>query len=221
MLNLKIVMRYIFTLPLLAALIFLTEREIYAQELIQTEEAHVTIKIPSPGQALQGTILIEIQIDQEEFVSAELSFSYSADKRDTWFLISDWDDVPTGGFNAEWDTTTITDGEYDLRLVVLTEEDQHTTIIPGIRVRNYTPIETNTPFPTNTPAPEDTIAPTMTQTSTITPLPPTVTPLPSNPAHINNRQIASSIGNGALIAISAMTLIGLYQFVLHRRKRET
>lgn len=213
-------MRYKYPFLLLVFLIFITERNVHAQTLTQTDESQVVIQSPVPGQALQGKILIEIKIEVDEFTSAELGFAYSRNHRGTWFLISEWDDIPPSGFKAEWDTTTITDGEYDLRIVVTSGEDQQTTIIPGIRVRNYTPIETNTPFPTFTPAPEDTIAPTMTQTSTLTPLPLKDTPLPPNPVHINNRQITSSIGSGAIIAISALTLIGLYQFVLHKRRSE-
>ena len=220
MLNLKIAMRFIYTLLLLVSLILLTGRKAFAQESTPTIKSQIAIQVPVPGQALQGTILIEIDIEVEKFASAELSFSYSGDQRDTWFLISEWEASPADGFNAEWDTTTITDGEYDLRILVLTEEDQHTAFIQGTRVRNYTPIETNTPFPTHTPAPQDTIAPTMTPTSTRTPLPPTATPLPPNPAHINSRQITTSISRGALIAISVLAFIGLYQFIRYRRRRE-
>jgi len=220
MLNFKIAMRYIYTIPLFVSLIIIPTRKAVAQELTPTNDVQILVSSPVPGAALQGTISVEVDIDVEEFISAELSFSYSRDQRDTWFLISEWDETPSDGFSTEWDTTTITDGEYDLRILVITEDEQHTALIPGVRVRNYSPIETNTPLPTSTPAPEDTIAPTVTSTSTITLVPSTSTPQPPNPAHINNRQITSSIGNGAIIAISALALIGLYQFIRNRRRRE-
>lgn len=219
MLNLKIVMRYIYTISLFVSLIIIPIRKVVAQELTPTSDVPIIVASPVPGAAVQGTILIEIEFELEGAIIAELSFAYSGDQRDTWFLISEWDEIPSNGFSTEWDTTTITDGEYDLRFLVITEDEQYTALIPGVRVRNYSPIETNTPLPTSTSAPEDTIAPTLTSTSTITPIPSTSTPLPPNPAHINNSQITSSLANGAIIAISALAFIGIYQFIRKKSRR--
>lgn len=213
-------MRYIYVIPFLVSLIIFTTLEVDAQESTQTIDVHIIVYSPFSGQALQGTTLVEGEIDVEGFLSAELSFSYYEDQRDTWFLIYEWNEFPSADFSAEWDTTTITDGEYNLRIMVITEDDRLVAHIPGVRVRNYSPLETNTPLPTSTPAPEDTIAPTMTPSSTITPVPSTPTPLPPNPAQINNSQIISSIGNGAIIAVSTYAFIGLYQFIRNRRRKE-
>lgn len=213
-------MRNIFVILFSVTLVILTALKVDAQESAQTDDVHIIFHSPVPGQALQGTILVEVDINVEGFLSAELSFSYSGDQRDTWFPINEWDDIPSDGFNAEWDTTTITDGEYNLRIIAITDNDQLVALVPGVRVRNYSPIETNTPLPTSTPAPADTNVPTMTAISTITPVPSTPTPLPPNPAQINNRQITSSIGSGAIIALSVLAFIGLYQFIRNRRRKD-
>ncbi|MBE9473509.1 MAG: hypothetical protein IMY85_01365, partial [Chloroflexi bacterium] len=124
-----------------------------AQETTITPNTQVTILSPSSGQILQGTILILGEINIEEPLSVELSFSYTDDRRETWFIIHEVEGTIPREINFEWDTTTITDGQYTLRLLVRTDQDQIIAFVPGLRVRNYSAIETNTPVPTSTPAP--------------------------------------------------------------------
>ena len=107
MLNLKIVMRYIYTISLFVSLIIISTRKVVAQELTPTDDVPIIVSSPIPGAALQGTILIEIDIKLEGIILTELSFSYSGDQRDTWFLVSEWDEIPSNGFSTEWDTTTM------------------------------------------------------------------------------------------------------------------
>jgi hypothetical protein len=175
---------------------------------------------PVPGQALQGNIQITAEINLDEFLSAELSFAYADDTRDTWFLIREINGPTAEGLSVEWDTSILTDGEYTLRVIVITEQDQFTGIVSGVRVRNYSAIETNTPVPTPTPAPADTHMPTATITSTITPIPFTPTPLPPNPAQLNIREIGISIGRGVLVAFGFLGLFGSYIYIRNRRRRE-
>ena len=79
----------------------------------------------------------------EGFQSAELDFGYLNDPTQTWFLITLSSEPLSGGKITEWDTTTITDGNYTLRLVV-TQQDGNQVVATseGIRVRNYSMIET-------------------------------------------------------------------------------
>ena len=190
-----------------------------AQESTPVPQEQIIVLSPVPGQALQGNILITAEINLKDFISAELSFSYAEDHRDTWFLIQEIKEPINEGLNVEWDTTILTDGEYTLRVIVITEQDQYSKIVPDIRVRNYSAIETHTPLPTSTPAPADTLMPTETLTSTNTPVPLTPTPLPSNPVQLNFRDIGLSIGKGVLFAISALVLFGIYVFIRNRRRR--
>ncbi|MEE9188187.1 MAG: hypothetical protein V3U36_02380, partial [Anaerolineales bacterium] len=161
--------------------------------------------------------LILGEINIEEPLSVELSFSYSDDQRGTWFIIHEVEGTIPREINFEWDTTTITDGQYTLRLLVRTEQDQIISLVPGLRVRNYSAIETDTPVPTSTPAPADTHAPTVTATMTLTPVPFTPTPLPPNPAQIDTRDIGMSIGKGAIIVISIFAILGIYQYIRNRK----
>ena len=178
------------------------------------EPPQVAIYSPTTGQVLQGTIAITGRTSVEGFSIAELRFSYMQDLADTWFLIYESDEAVSDGELTQWDTSTITDGEYKLRLVVtLQDGSQLTSDINNLRVRNYTPIETNTPEPNATRAPGDTPIPTITPTSTITPLPPSATPLPPNPAIISSQEILLSMGKGALVAVSFFALLGLYQLI--------
>ena len=191
-----------------------------AQETTITPNTQVTILSPSSGQILQGTILILGEINIEEPLSVELSFSYTDDRRETWFIIHEVEGTIPREINFEWDTTTITDGQYTLRLLVRTDQDQIIAFVPGLRVRNYSAIETNTPVPTSTPAPADTHAPTNTATMTQTPVLFTPTPLPPNPAQINTRDIGMSIGKGGIVVISIFAILGIYQYIRNRNRRD-
>jgi hypothetical protein len=180
----------------------------------------VAIYSPTSGQALQGTISVTGKTLVEGFLSAELSFAYTQDLTDTWFLIYESDEPVSNGELTQWDTSTITDGEYNLRLVVTMEDGNSLTVQnSNLRVRNYTPIETITPVPTATHAPGDTLVPTITPTFTVTPLPPTATPLPPNPAQITPQDILVTIGNGILVAFGFLVLLGFYQLIRSTKRR--
>jgi hypothetical protein len=189
-----------------------------AQEITDSSESQVTITSPMPGQALQGTTLIVGEVKTDNPIKLELSFSYEDDSRDTWFLIHEINEAIPQEFNLTWDTNTITDGQYTLRAVLTTSEGQFICTVSGLRVRNYSAIETSTPNPTTTPAPEDTISPTITPTMTSSPIPNTSTPLPPNPAQIDTRDIGLSLAKGAAATICIFTVFGLYRYVRTRRR---
>jgi hypothetical protein len=177
----------------------------------------VAILSPGAGQALQGNVTITGHAGGEGFLSAELSFTYTGDSTGTWFLIQEIEQPVADGPLANWDTTTITDGIYDLRLAVhYTSDDQQVMIVKGLRVRNYTPVETITPTPvtpTATPVPGDTAIPTETRAPTITPIPPTGTPLTPNPAQLTGQDILTGMGKGGLAVMGFFALMGIYRVV--------
>ncbi len=163
-----------------------------------------------PNQAVQGTIPIQVKLTIKDAQSAELSFSYTGDRTDTWFLISQIA-APVEGKLADWDTTTLTDGNYTLRVIVLRQDgSQLVALAANIRVRNYTPIETDTPTPSPSPAPGETPAPTVTPTTSPTAIPPTPTPLPPNPLQISSGEITASLFKGAVGVLAFFALLGLY-----------
>lgn len=205
-------------LPLLLALAAL----LAARPAAAGPSAQVTLPFqaiilsPLPGQALQGSVMITGSTNLPRFQSAEISFSYAQDPTNTWFLIQRSSISVSNGVLAQWDTTTITDSNYNLRLTIhLTNGEQTVVEVQGLRVRNYTPIETDTPTPippSATPVPGQIIEemPTATPTPTFTPVPPSPTPLPTNPAELSTRQIASSLGVGAASVAGLLLLLGIY-----------
>jgi hypothetical protein len=176
--------------------------------------SQVAIIFPSAGDALQGSVPVSGNTAVDGFLSAELTFAYADDPTDTWFLILESDQPTSNGDLVQWDTTTLSDGQYTLRLVVTLEDSsQLVATVENLRVRNYTPIETDTPAPTETPVPGNTPIPTQTPTPTVTPIPPTSTALPPNPAQLTSQDITLSLGKGALGATAVLAVIGLYAAV--------
>ncbi len=187
----------------------------------------VQITSPRGGEALQGQVTITGSTAVADFASAELAFAYTGDSTGTWFLIAE--DIPpvADGPLAEWDTFAITDGDYDLRLrVTTTDGSQITVVMTGLRVRNYTAIETSTPSPTPTASLTPTVdltrsfVPSATPTITPTPSPrPTATPLPPNPASLTVAAIANTLMRGAAAALAAFIVLGIYTSIRNSLRR--
>jgi hypothetical protein len=163
------------------------------------------ISEPLPGEVLQGVVNIGGNTDIPGFSSAEVAFSYADDTTSTWFLITTTNEPSTDQLLTKWDTSSITDGTYTLRLrVILTDGKRLDILDPGLRVRNYTPIETPTPAPT---APQATTIPTNTPTETPFPTP---TPLIQNRAIVSTVDVGSSILYGGIAAFLLFISVGLY-----------
>ncbi len=191
---------------------------VYAQESQPTENpSQLAIHSLISGQALQGNVSITGNSAVEGFRSARLDFSYADNPTGTWFVIQLSDEPVANGTLAQWNTTTITDGTYTLRLTVTLEDGSQTSVsIYGLRVRNYTPIETPTPTPitpTATLVPGGFPIPAVTLTPSATLIPPTSTPLPPNPDQLSTRDIAISMGKATLAVIGLFGLAGLYQVI--------
>lgn len=164
---------------------------------------------PQNGEAVKGPVAIRGTTAVEGLVSWEITFTYAGDAPETWFLLAVGQKAIQDAILTQWDTTTITDGNYTLRLrVYLTDGGYQDAFVRDVRVRNYTPVETATPIPlptaTLTPVPPTSIPPT----PTVTPLPPTPTPLPPNPAALSRRHIQASVGYGALFTLLLFATLG-------------
>ncbi len=179
----------------------------------------IILESPQPGQALQGKQEITGSVQVPDFRSAELLFAYADDPTNTWFLIQEYTQPITTSLIAQWDTTTISDGVYALRLIVTrTDGSQVEQLVSGLRVRNYTAVETNTPTPiTPTAAPQ--VISTATPPPTSTPKPPTATALPPNPARVTSDQLGQAIAKGALGVFGAFALLALYSAARSRRHK--
>jgi hypothetical protein len=174
-------------------------------------DAGPQIELPQTGDALQGIVPISGSDQLVGRLYSEVAFAYAGDTTGTWFLIATVNEPVLDGTLTNWDTTTITDGNYILRLrVYLSNGTFRDVTTPNLRVRNYTPIETPTPAPT---AVRPTLKPTITLTSTPFPTP---TMLPPNQAILTPADVTVSIAYGGIAAIILLIIIGFYLWL--RRK---
>lgn len=181
----------------------------------------IFIQSPREGQALQGVEIIEGKMRGEGYLQGTIHFSYSdtpAQDR-TWFFIADIEgenlDSSQTAFLVEWDTTQISDGDYDLRVVAeYSEGSAIFELVPNLRVRNHTPVETaaaestsevedNEPPlpPSSTPGPEE-----------------TSTPLPPNPAEVRSDELQGVLQISA-IAVAGIFIIGMIYWYFTRRTK--
>lgn len=183
--------------------------------LFFAQTAEPQIASPQAGETLRGKIQITGNVNVENFVSARLSFSPVLDSRR--FFIAEFSQIPADPTLAEWDTTRIIDGDYDLYLTVtLADGSKKEAVARGLKVRN------DEIPPTATVAPkEEQAAPTETATQpplappTPTPNYPTPTPLPPNPAILTPASILLRFAQGGLIAVF---VIFLFSLILRSRK---
>jgi hypothetical protein len=172
------------------------------------------LDFPYNGAALQGTIQVTVSGEMPENHGAVLTFAYANHSQPTWFILWETSDPVQTGELATWDTTTITDGTYDLRLVIQTTSgEQIEKLVQGVRVRNYTPVETDTPAPTRTPVPGLTPSPTPRLTATATALP--VAPLPNraNPASLESSQLLQVVTYAVAGVLGIFIVLGLYLYL--------
>jgi hypothetical protein len=166
---------------------------------------------PRQGDVLQGVVPIRGSSDVTGFTTAEVAFAYAGDTTGTWFLIATTRHPVAMDTLATWDTTTITDGDYNLRLRVYLADGSHSdATIPNLRVRNYTAVETPIPAQITLqprPVPTDTLA--------VTPFP-SPTALPVNPAVLTPVDISISLAYGGLGAVLLLGILGMYLWL--RRK---
>lgn len=177
------------------------------------QETQFAISSPIDGQMVQGLVIISGTVSPLVFFSYELSFAYENDPTGTWFVLADSSLPVFQGDLGTWDTTTMTDGDYALRLqVFLLDGSVQEKIVSGLRVRNYTAVPTSTFTPTATaivqfaPPTAQLIAP---EPATATPSLPTPTPLSPNPASLQDTSISWALGRGAIMALLLFLGFGL------------
>ncbi len=168
---------------------------------------------PTDGQYLQGQVPVKVTTDVPNFTAAELDFAYASDSAPNWFPIQTASLPVTGQVMAIWDTTSITDGDYILRLQVTLADSSTQDVTATVHVRNYTALPTPTPAVTDTPTPfvevptAIVIVPTGTATAVPPPPPATPTALPPNPAGVTAREVFSGFWKGALLVGVVVVLL--------------
>ena len=212
MLNLTVAMK-------LVTLILLMFRLFFPVVNHYQEEVTPHILSPLPGEAVQGVVLIQLELDPVQTTGFDISFAYQDGNNPTWFLIAESQEIETNQIQASWDTTTISDGDYQLRLRVNLKNGLTSEVIAeGIRIRNYSLIETSTPSPTpvvtGTPIPP-------TPTLQNSPTPGIPTPLPPNPVRFDQARLLEGIKFGLLVVAGTFAFLGIYTSLRRiRRRRE-
>jgi hypothetical protein len=180
----------------------------------------VAITSPASGEVLRGEITIIGSTDVPNFASATLDFKYASDDGEGWFPLAALSQPALDSPLYLWNTASITDGDYILRLRVnLTDGTFEEVTIP-ITIQNDSQLSTATPAVTSTP--ESSIGvqiPTaflLAASPTPTEVPrPTPTPLPPNPASLTQPAILASLGRGALVIIGLF----IFSFIIIRLRQ--
>lgn len=184
--------------------------------MVQQTTPEPRLDNPLPGQAVQGVVLIQGSTAVEGFASAQVEFRYEDDETQTWFLVLDQVAAIDGGILASWDTTTITDGNYRIRLKVVKQDGSILQVeVAGVRVRNYTAVETNTPAA----MPELTAQPSPTATITPVVVRSTPTPPPPNPISITELELRGSSVAGLAVVAALFLILAIYQAIRRLTRR--
>lgn len=167
---------------------------------------------PADNQVLTGVVEIRGSVPGDDFRYAEVSYAFDDGNAPNWFSLNRLDQPVYDDVLALWDTTTITDGVYRLRVAVYRSSGSSDEIIlQGLRVGNYTHYE-DPAAPTLSAEVSEPEATTMVLTPTITPLP-SPTDLPTNPAAMDDADIRLSVISGLLFTAVALAFLGIYAFI--------
>jgi hypothetical protein len=179
----------------------------------------IYITNPAVDAIVTGSVKITGKTDVQGFARQEVAFSYVTNPTETWFLLMQSSQPVKDDVLATWETGSITDGDYILRLrVYFLDGSWRDTLVNDVQVRNYTGLQA--PLPTNTQPVAPTVQPTSINApvSSPTSIPlPTPSPFPGNNAELPTSQIWISLGRGAAVAVVLFLIFG---FLLRGRKRD-
>ena len=175
----------------------------------------LAITAPLAGDILRGEVTITGTTDIENFLSAQLDFGYASNPAGNWFTLQAFSTPVLSSALAVWNTSSISDGDYVLRLRVNLNDGSFQEVIVPVKIQNDTPFSTSTPelVATSTLDAVTVQIPTpflLAASPTPTEVPrPTPTALPTNPVSLNQNEILISLGRGALVIIGLFILAGL------------
>ena len=181
----------------------------------------LAITSPLAGDVLRGEITITGTTDIENFLSAQLDFTYASNPQSpdalsgagNWFTLQTFSQPALDAALAIWNTTSISDGDYVLRLRVTLNDGSFQEVTIPIKIQNDTLFSTPTSTPTSTPDSVTIQIPTpflLAASPTPTEVPrPTPIALPTNPASLNQNAIYTSLGRGALVIIGFFVFSGI------------
>lgn len=186
----------------------------FAFMLFLMQDSPASISSPKTGEELRGQVQIAGNMTVPNFSSAELAFAYASNSPDTWFVIQTFPQPAVDSALAVWDTTTLTDGDYNLRLrIFLIDGTFQEVIVSDLRIRNDAPLPTEVVL-TETSLPQFSVATSLPALikppATAAVVYPSATPLPVNPASVTTSSIYFTFGRGALIVLALFIFFSLF-----------
>jgi hypothetical protein len=177
------------------------------------DEPPITITSPLAGDVLRGEVTITGTTDIPNFFSAQLDFAYASNPADTWFPIQTLSQPVTDSVITTWNTSSISDGDYILRLRVNLLDNTFQEITVPFQIGNDVALSTPTVIQTSTLNAVEVQIPTpfllAASPTPTTPPRPTPTALPTNPASLGQTAIYASLGRGALVILGLFAFSGL------------
>ena len=177
----------------------------------------VEMSVPEAGAVVQGNVSISGTLAAEGMTAYEILFGYAETTADQAFLLAQGSQPVTEGELARWDTTLYTDGNY--RLIIrlhFTDGSTQETVVDGLRVRNYSPVETATANPA---LPPDAATPTPAPTITVTLQRSTPTAFQSNPGSLTSEAVTGALIRGAGFSAIVVIFLAVYAALSRRNRR--
>jgi len=176
------------------------------------QEASPVIVSPIDGQILRGQVPITGTTDIPNFASAELDFTYASVTAGNWFLIQALSRPVVNSALATWDTSSVSDGDYVLRLRVALQDGTFHDATIKVKIMNEAAAANAVPTATSAPAfnPQSSVkvsalaSPTPTTSPFATP-----TDLPSNPVEVQSQEIYHVVQRGALMIVGLFVVFGV------------
>jgi hypothetical protein len=173
---------------------------------------NIAINYPQNGQSVRGVVEITGSVVSDLFLRGEIYYAYNNAENTTWFLIAQLEQPMENGVLARWDTTTITDGEYQIKIrLIKIDYSSDELIIQPVYVRNYSLEPTITPAPTNADVKVKEATP-ISSDKTFS------TPFPQNPAAVSNEGIKKSIAVGITLTLLILAGLLLYRIIISHRQ---
>lgn len=172
-----------------ALVLFLVLVSIVLVTIPVSAQVQAEITSPRPNAILRGTVSIQGTASVPDFWKYEVQFAPGLNPPDNaWSVLIVREEPVVNGQLAVWDTTTVPDGTYTLRLRVVHQDGNYEEVyIRPVSVQNAGPPPTQTPAETETPTPLPTLTPVggpspVTETTPVVAqptivLPPTATPI--------------------------------------------
>ena len=177
----------------------------------------VRIQSPVDGEYLQGNVQIIGTVTGTGLQTADISFRYQDSQSQSWFVISQTTSPVVDDIIATWDTSTIADGVYQIRVLAVFENGRELEeIINNLNLRNYTPfdpIKTENPELISTEYLQNQIV-TDAATPTLSASP---TPMPPNEMVISQSQFITTAIQGGILGVLFLFVIALFIIIRGRK----